>query len=263
MAQRRSRAGFSAALALAILANGAAMAGPRPIPMPPARPSVLGLDVETTGSTGPARQLAQADTQTAQAQAGKPAANAGAATAAKAPLTDREVIARANALLTGITTLVADFTQIGGDNRRLNGLLYLQRPGKVRFEYDKPSTMEVVSDGSTVLVRDRKLNTSDPYPISQTPLKFLLSSRIDLARDVNLKSVQADPDGVRITIEDGTTLGGTSKITLSFDPALTALTRWRVVDPQGYTTTVSLTNQERNTVIDPKVFMLNYSRPVE
>jgi outer membrane lipoprotein-sorting protein len=123
--------------------------------------------------------------------------------------------------------------------------------------------MEVVSDGSTVLVRDRKLNTSDPYPISQTPLKFLLSSRIDLARDVNLKSVQADPDGVRITIEDGTTLGGTSKITLSFDPALTTLTRWRVVDPQGYTTTVSLTNQERNTVIDPKVFMLNYSRPVD
>jgi outer membrane lipoprotein-sorting protein len=261
MAQRRSRTGFSVALILALAAGGAAAAGPRPIPVPPARPSLLGLDVETTGSTGPARDFAQADIQTAQAPAGKPAPNA--ATAGAKALTDREVIARANALLTSITTLVADFTQIGGDNRRLNGLLYLQRPGKVRFEYDKPSTMEVVSDGSTVLVRDRKLNTSDPYPISQTPLKFLLSSRIDLARDVNLKSVQADPDGVRITIEDGTTLGGTSKITLSFDPALTTLTRWRVVDPQGYTTTVSLTNQERNTVIDPKVFMLNYSRPVD
>jgi outer membrane lipoprotein-sorting protein len=120
-----------------------------------------------------------------------------------------------------------------------------------------------VSDGSTVLVRDRKLNTSDPYPIGQTPLKFLLSNKIDLARDVNLKSVQSDAEGVRITIEDSSTLGGTSKITLSFDPGLTMLTRWRVVDPQGYTTTVSLANQERNTTIDPKVFMLNYSRPVE
>jgi outer membrane lipoprotein-sorting protein len=76
-------------------------------------------------------------------------------------------------------------------------------------------------------------------------------------------SVQTDPDGIRITIEDSTTLGGTSKITLSFTPDLTLLTRWRVVDPQGYTTTVSLGNQERNKPIDPKVFMLNYSRPVD
>ena len=258
MAQRAHSTRLAAAILLtATFTIGAAAEG-RATPMPPKRPASLGLDVETTGSVVPTTQLAQAEPQTRSAQA------AGAANAAAKPaMGEREIITRANALLTGITTLVADFTQVGGDNRRLNGLLYLARPGKVRFEYDKPSTMEVVSDGSTVLVRDRKLNTSDPYPIGQTPLKFLLSNKIDLARDVNLKSVQSDADGVRVTIEDSSTLGGTSKITLSFDPGLTMLTRWRVVDPQGYTTTVSLANQERNTTIDPKVFMLNYSRPVE
>jgi outer membrane lipoprotein-sorting protein len=175
---------------------------------------------------------------------------------------DRAVLERANATLNGITTLTADFAQTGGDGRRMSGTLYLQRPGKLRFEYNAPATLEVVSDGSTVLVRDRKLNTADPYPLSQTPLKFLLSTKIDLAREAAFKGIARDGEGVRISIEDSSTLGGTSKITLTFDPELTTLKRWRVVDPQGYTTTVSLSNHERNRPIDPKTFMLNYSRPV-
>jgi outer membrane lipoprotein-sorting protein len=258
MAQRHPAHRLAAAALLATLATAGAAQARGVTVLPPVRPASLGFDVETTGSTVPAIELAQADT------ANRPMPLTGAATAAPKPaLSDREIVTRANATLNGITSLVADFTQLGGDGRRLGGTLYLQRPGKVRFEYDKPSTLEVVSDGSTVLVRDRKLNTSDPYPISQTPLKFLLSNRIDLTREATLKSVQNDPDGPRVTIEDSSTLGGTSKITLSFDPQITTLTRWRVVDPQGYTTTVSLANQERNTTIDPKVFMLNYMRPVD
>jgi outer membrane lipoprotein-sorting protein len=178
-------------------------------------------------------------------------------------LSERQIIEKASAALNSVNSMAADFTQIGGDGRKLTGLLYMQRPGKVRFEYAKPSTLEVVSDGSTVLVRDRKLNTSDPYPVSQTPLKFLLSSRIELGRDVKVTGVASDGEGVRVTIEDSSTLGGTSKITLFFDPEITTLRRWRVVDPQGYTTTVSLSDIEKNRTIDPRVFMLNYSRPVD
>jgi outer membrane lipoprotein-sorting protein len=242
---------------LAALAGGPALAEAYVSVLPPKRPAALGASVETTGSTTPAIETAQAAEPTTIAP--RPIA----VQAAKPALSDKAILDRANAALNGISTLTADFTQVGGDGRQLGGTLYLQRPGKVRFEYDKPSTLEVVSDGTTVLVRDRKLNTSDPYPIGQTPLKFLLSNRIDLTREASLQSVQTDPAGVRITVEDSTTLGGTSKITLSFTPDLTTLTRWRVVDPQGYTTTVSLGNQDRNKPIDPKVFMLNYMRPVE
>jgi outer membrane lipoprotein-sorting protein len=257
----RSRAARLAGLTLAtMLAAGPALAQARLVTvLPPKRPAALGLDVDVTGSV----QLAQADPEQSRATPAASGPAKTAAPAAAAPLSDREIVARANAMLNGLTTLVADFQQTGGDGRRFSGTLYLQRPGKLRFEYDKPSTLEVVSDGSTVLVRDRKLNTADPYPISQTPLKFLLSSKIDLARDVSLQSVQNDPDGPRIALEDTSTLGGTSKITLFFSPDITMLTKWRVIDPQGYTTTVSLSDQERNTTIDPKTFMLNYSRPVE
>lgn len=172
-------------------------------------------------------------------------------------------IEKANAALNSFSTLSASFAQVGGEGGRLTGTVWVQRPGKLRFEYNKPSTLEVVSDGSTVLVRDRKLNTSDPYPISQTPLKFLLSSRIDLSRDTRVRSVSSGGDGVSIAIEDSSTIGGTSRITLTFDNDITALKRWRVTDPQGYTTTVSLGGVQKNVAIDPRTFNFGFMRPVD
>lgn len=242
----------ASAFAVIVASAGGAQAASRThmAPMPPKRPLTVLQDVTETGSIIPVdsrRGELPLPIQTVASDRGGDAA----------------LVERANAALNSVTSMTADFTQIGGDGRKLSGLMYLQRPGKLRFEYDKPATLEIVSDGSTVLVRDRKLNTSDPYPISQTPLKFLLSSRIDLSREASVKSVVSDPDGVRIAIEDSSTLGGTSKITLTFDKDVTSLKRWRVVDPQGYTTTVSLSDIEKNRTIDPRVFMLNYSRPVE
>ncbi len=242
----------SVAVLLAVGSEAASRSRPGTV-LPPPRPASLSgdMDVATTGSIVPAgRAGGRAALPVIQAAAGD-------------KLSDKQIVEKANAALNAVTSMAADFTQVGGDGRKLTGIMYLQRPGKLRFEYEKPSTLEIVSDGSTVLVRDRKLNTSDPYPISQTPLKFLLSSRIDLGREATVTAVVTDPDGVRVSIEDSSTLGGTSKITLYFDPEITGLKRWRVVDPQGYTTTVSLSDIEKNRTIDPRIFMLNYMRPVE
>src|SRR4051812_4565559 len=102
----------------------------------------------------------------AQAPAGMSAAQpAVAAQPPTGPLSDRAVVDRANAYLNGLGTIAADFSQTAADGRRFSGRLFLQRPGKLRFEYDAPTPLEVVSDGNTVLVRDRKLNTSDAYPL--------------------------------------------------------------------------------------------------
>ena len=86
-------------------------------------------------------------------------------------------------------TLVGDFVQVGPDGGKSEGKFYLQKPGKVRFEYNPPSPIELIADGSSVVVRDRKLATQDLYPLSQTPLRFLLADRIDLLRDTNVVGV--------------------------------------------------------------------------
>jgi outer membrane lipoprotein-sorting protein len=170
------------------------------------------------------------------------------------------VVAAANAYFNCFQTLTGSFIQIGADGRRIGGRLTLAKPGRLRFEYDQPSPLEVIADGTSVAVRDRKLNTQDLYFISQTPLKFLLREKIDLARDLTVSEVTNDPGGVRIGLEDRSTLGGTSKIQLFFDAEMKTLSQWRITDPQGYLTTVQLSNLQKGKAVDGSLFFINYGR---
>ncbi|HJE23621.1 MAG TPA: outer membrane lipoprotein carrier protein LolA [Methylorubrum populi] len=170
------------------------------------------------------------------------------------------IVAAANAYFNGFQTLTGSFIQIGADGRRIGGKLSLAKPGRLRFEYDQPSPLEVVADGTSVAVRDRKLGTQDLYFISQTPLKFLLRDKIDLTRDLTVTEVTNDPGGVRIALEDRSTLGGTSKIQLFFDAEVKTLSQWRITDPQGYLTTVQLSNLQKGKAVDGSLFFINYGR---
>ncbi|PWB91602.1 cell envelope biogenesis protein LolA [Methylocystis sp. MitZ-2018] len=173
------------------------------------------------------------------------------------PLTRAEALKRANAFFNASPVMTADFVQIGGDGKRSEGKLHVQRAGRVRFEYAQPATMEVVADGAQVAVRDRKLNTQDLYFITQTPLKFLMKDKIDLEKDVIVEDVKIDDSGVTIAIEDKATFGGTSHVRLIFDPKTFKLKQWEVKDPQGYETLISVFNIDQAKVPDPALFKIN------
>ncbi|MCJ2033349.1 LolA family protein [Methylobacterium sp. J-068] len=204
-----------------------------------------------------------ADTKIADTKAEAKAPAKVAAVGAPALASDADpaaVVAQANAYFNGITTLTGSFVQIGPDGRRIGGKLTLAKPGRMRFDYDQPSPLEIVADGTSVAVKDRKLGTQDLYFISQTPLKFLLREKIDLAKDLTVNDVSNDPGGVRIALEDRSTLGGTSKIQLFFDAELKTLSQWRITDPQGYQTIVQLSNLQKGRAVDGAAFFINYGR---
>ncbi|KQP41417.1 hypothetical protein ASF49_16685 [Methylobacterium sp. Leaf104] len=207
---------------------------------------------------GEAKALDPKATDAKAAKVAAVGAPAAAATAAEAD--DATVIAQANAYFNGMTTLTGNFVQVGPDGRRIGGKLTLAKPGRLRFDYDQPSPLEIVADGTSVAVKDRKLGTQDLYFISQTPLKFLLREKIDLARDLSVTDVANDPGGLRISLEDRSTLGGTSKIQLFFDPEVKTLSQWRITDPQGYQTTVQLANLQKGRPVEGNLFFINYGR---
>ena len=132
--------------------------------------------------------------------------------------------------------------QVGPDGSRSTGEFYIQKPGKVRFEYDPPSPIAMISDGSSLAVRDNKLATQDIYPLSQTPLRYLLSDRIDLMKDTNVVSVTSDDLYISVTIEEKQALIGTSRLMLMVGVKDGQLKQWTVTDPQGYDTTVAIYN---------------------
>jgi len=172
----------------------------------------------------------------------------------------RALIERVNVYLMAMSTLIGDFVQVGPDGRKVEGKFYLQKPGRVRFEYKAPSPIELVADGSSVVVRDRNLGTQDLYPLSQTPLRFLLADRIDLVRDTNVIGVSADDTFVSVVIEEKQTLGGTHRVMLMFNAKDLSLKQWTVTDPQGYDTTVALYNIETGRKLDQTMFVINYER---
>lgn len=170
------------------------------------------------------------------------------------------IVQKANAYFNSITTMAAEFTQIGADGRQTSGKLYLQKPGRLRFVYNPPSPLDIIADGRSVAVRNRKLAKQDLYFIGQTPLKFLVSKQINLARDTRVLEAKSGPDHVLVRIEDKATFGGTSRIQLYFDPKTFALTRWVVNDPQGFETQVSLAKIDLQSKPDPALFQINYER---
>jgi len=109
--------------------------------------------------------------------------------------------AKVSSYLSSLQTLVGNFVQVGPDGSKTKGDFYIQKPGKVRFEYDDPSPIAIIADGSSLAVRDRKLATRTSIRLSQTPLRFLLSDRIDLLKDTNVVSVTSDEVYISVTIE--------------------------------------------------------------
>jgi outer membrane lipoprotein-sorting protein len=256
-------------LSAAPLATSRFLAPAPPVPASAPRPEPIrplnGEQVLAATAPLPPARPAAAEIPSPEAEpvliAPRPIVTASAGPVARGePLPNSAVIERANAYFTGLGTLVADFTQVGGDGRRMGGTLYLQRPGKVRFEYDPPATLEVIADGRSVAVRDRKLATQDLYSISQTPLKFLLREKVNLGQDIAVTGISSDGGSVRINLEDRSTLGGTSRITLSFDPQVETLSEWRIVDAQGFHTVVRLNKVERGRRIDQDLFRISYDQ---
>jgi outer membrane lipoprotein-sorting protein len=167
--------------------------------------------------------------------------------------------ARVSSYLSSLQTLVGNFVQVGPDGSKTKGDFYIQKPGKVRFEYDDPSSIAIIADGSSLAVRDRKLATQDIYPLSQTPLRFLLSDRIDLLKDTNVVNVTADDVFISVTIEEKQALIGTSRLMLMVGAKDGQLKQWTVTDPQGYDTTVAVYNLDSSRKVDPGLFKIDFT----
>jgi outer membrane lipoprotein-sorting protein len=166
------------------------------------------------------------------------------------------MIQMANDYFNASQFMTADFVQIGADGRRSEGKLYVYKPGRLRFEYAQPASMEIIADGLSVAIRDRKLRTQQLYFIDQTPLKFLLKTSVDLKRDMKIIDVSSDAKATSILVEDKATIGGTSKIKLMFDARTFSLKQWEVTDPQGYQTLVTLHNVDTKSRPDGALFKI-------
>ena len=151
------------------------------------------------------------------------------------------------------------FTQYGSDGSIASGTIHLQRPGRVRFEYDAPNPLLIVSDGVTLVQQDRALETFDRVPLAATPLNYFLKENVRLQEDAEVIGLQKLPTEWRVTAKDGSgEMAGA--ITLVFDAATLALRQWIIIDEFGGQTRVELSDLRYNERLDPRLFVLRDER---
>ncbi|TMV04874.1 outer membrane lipoprotein carrier protein LolA [Ruegeria sediminis] len=142
--------------------------------------------------------------------------------------------------LNGLTTVETTFTQVNDDGSLSTGKLWLQRPGRMRFEYDPPEQAVVVAKGGTVIIHDPKSNQPpEQYPLRKTPLSIVLARRVDLGQANMVVGHDFDGTSTVVTAQDPKN-PEYGKIELMFTGDPVELRKWVVHDGGGTRTTVIL-----------------------
>ena len=200
----------------------------------------------------------------AQTAAPPPAIASAAPRAAVLSDQDAALIQQIQTYLDQIRTLKARFLQIAPDGQTTTGTAWLQRPGRMRFAYDKPSPLLLVAGHGLVVFHDSALDQTTNIPIGQTPLGLLLSDKLTLSGDVTASALERSANQVQLTLYR-TRSPGDGSLTLIFANPPLALRGWSVIDAQGRETRITLDNvvlggsfdQSLFTFIDPNFFNQN------
>jgi outer membrane lipoprotein-sorting protein len=233
----RTLACTAAALGALVTVTFPAIAAGDPVPLPHLRPSHNGAPAATStdAAAGAVRPLAQ--------QAYDP----------NSPFSPAQQVALANisAYFNSFSLMEGDFVQIGPNGEQSEGVFFLHRPGKIRFHYNPPTRLDVISDGSTVAIKDGRSGTQDMYPLSKTPLRYLLAERVDLTRLAD--DVREETDLISVRIHEKSSFAeGT--LTMTFDRKSYELRQWQVTDAQGLNTSVAIFNTVTGKPQDPNLF---------
>jgi len=162
----------------------------------------------------------------------------------------------ANRTLNSVQRMQGRFVQTAPGGARSTGNFYLQRPGRLRFEYDAPATLLIVSDGSVVAMRDTALRTTERTSLRSTPLNLILGERIDLERQARITRVSRSGEWTMVTARDrsGQTDG---LITLNFHGENAELRSWDVTDATGARTRITLSDVTQPASLDRNLFRLS------
>ena len=168
---------------------------------------------------------------------------------------DQGWVSRIEDTLGKVTTLQAHFRQTAADGSVTTGTATLDRPGRMRFDYDKPSPLLLVANDGRVVFQDRSVDQVTTLPLDRTPLGLLLRPEFKLSGDVTVTGFEHRDGQIRIQLVR-TQSAGEGSLTLVFSDAPLSLEGWSVVDAQGRTTTIALSDVHLGGDVPQSLFVL-------
>lgn len=166
---------------------------------------------------------------------------------------DQVDVGRVAAYLNTITTLKARFQQIAPSGDISGGQAWIDRPGRMRFQYDPPAPFLLVAGHGLLVFNDKQLQQTSNIPVGRTPLGLLLSDNLKLSGDVTVTKVTRFPGQLQVTLLR-TATPGDGTLTLIFADNPLALRSWSVTDAQRKETRVSLFDVQLGGRFDQSLF---------
>jgi outer membrane lipoprotein-sorting protein len=165
-----------------------------------------------------------------------------------------ETVSKVSRYFNNLENLRGTFVQTSADNKRMRGTFFVKRPGRLRFEYNRPSRQLIVSDGNMLAIQDLEIHTDDRIALDQTPFRLLLRKDVDLLRDASIIEVHETEDLVILALQDKSPdAPGQIRLFLTKTPEL-ELREWVTTDSHGADTRVEVANLARPQDLDLELF---------
>jgi outer membrane lipoprotein-sorting protein len=172
----------------------------------------------------------------------------------------KQAVVRLNEYINSFQTMQGRFTQTSPKGAVTTGKVMIDKPGKMRFEYDNPSPLLIVADGRWLTITNKKKDRGDQFPLNATPLRLVVAPQVNLLAETHVLGFEQADGLVSIALQDKKSkIGG--YITLVYDETNQVLQQWMVVDGKGRRTTVQLSELETGVKFDPKLFKVKITRP--
>ena len=152
-----------------------------------------------------------------------------------------------------LVTLEADFIQVGPSGNVSNGKLYLDLPGKLRIDYNKPNNLLITSQGFWIVIQDRQSQTTNNIPVKSSPFSVLLENKLILKNE-NFKTDYSLSSGI-ITFKIKSQKKDTPEsLIMEFSEKPFSLKKWIISDTFGEKTTVLIQNAKYNNNLSYLLF---------
>jgi outer membrane lipoprotein-sorting protein len=170
-----------------------------------------------------------------------------------------DAVNRISEFMNSFTTLQGDFTQVSPQGNISKGKMFIAKPGKMRFDYAAPNPFLIVSDGKWVTLKNRAKEKGDQFPLSATPLRLVVSPKVDLLRETNVLGFE-QTDGVSSVLLEDKKGSVSGQIILVYDEKQDRLQQWVIIDGKGRRTTVTLNKLQMGVDVDPTLFVVKINR---
>ncbi len=181
-------------------------------------------------------------------------------TAPAAWAADKLPLSEISNYLNQMKTVQTSFTQVNDDGSLSTGKLWIQRPGKMRFEYDPPNSAVVLARAGSVMIFDPKSNQPpEQYPLKRTPLSLVLARNVNLGQANMVVSHDFDGTATVVTAQDPKN-PESGRIELMFTDNPVELRKWVIHDNAGTQTTVLLGALTEGGALDQDLFSKSGSR---